>query len=819
MHLRVRFNTVKISNLHIQAFGKLEDVTLAFSPGMNLYAGDNEFGKSTILSFIRAMFYGFPQRGPARMKDYDRRKFIPWNGRSFGGSITFTHEGNAYLLEKTFMKKRADDRLSLTLLPSGQKVDLAQMEVGEYLFRISESEFVNTVFVGQLSSNILTTDKDTGMVSDRLANLADTGSELYSREVIKARLTGAASRLQALRGPGGLIPGIEEERKMVCGQEAELERIEEQAETLLGDISSGYEKEKQIRNELQEISRQLEEKNARSEELQAQIRKQEIRLQAVIRNKQQVQEKAAERHAAERDRRVQLQHREEISSLLQAEYAEIEAEICRLRKESEEYKIRTDGLIRGLDVLLAGQTALVHDAKALYDSKVLETSKQEKEILILSSEIKSLIQQREDVRKGHIWLMGHEIRSKRYAVLFLAAFAVSMGALILLKDPMLMTGFIFLALAAGLFIFNRAELYRLNRVIVSQCREYDTKMLLFEKESAGQHDRETTLHAAENKREELSLQKQRIQESAEKEIQNKAYILKRTEERLGTCAGRIGQIDRTSGSLSAEGSPTAGEDRADPADPAEGKAKEQDELSDAEISDMDTEIRSLEIQVQTAQMKNASILREISMLRIQDDTLKTKLSAVRVETARSETVRENVLSQAPDRSWIMEQKELLADRLGQAKAYHRALLIAQDALDEAFSKMENIFAPQVNEKAGEYLSRLTGGTYSTIHVDRSFSVDVASDGNYGFHPADYFSGGTVDQIYLALRLAIADLVQPKTDKMPLLLDDAFVQYDDKRAKAALVLLRELSADRQIVLFTCHGRMKDLYADTEDDKGQ
>ena len=173
---------------------------MVFESGMNLFTGDNEYGKSTILSFIRAMFYGFSGRASTRIRDNDRRKFTPWSGIPYGGSIEFGHAGKTYLLEKTFSKKKAEDKAVLTLLPSGQKTDLAQKEVGEYLFAISESEFINTVFVGQLSSNILSTDKETTDISARLANMADTGSELFSHEEIKARLVNASSRLYALRG-------------------------------------------------------------------------------------------------------------------------------------------------------------------------------------------------------------------------------------------------------------------------------------------------------------------------------------------------------------------------------------------------------------------------------------------------------------------------------------------------------------------------------------------------------------------------------------------------------------------------------------------
>ena len=68
----------------------------------------------------------------------------------------------------------------------------------------------------------------------------------------------------------------------------------------------------------------------------------------------------------------------------------------------------------------------------------------------------------------------------------------------------------------------------------------------------------------------------------------------------------------------------------------------------------------------------------------------------------------------------------------------------------------------------------------------------------------YLSGGTVDQLYLALRLAICDLLLPDC---PIILDDALVYYDDERLKTALQVLRDLAKQRQILLFTCTDREK------------
>lgn len=67
------------------------------------------------------------------------------------------------------------------------------------------------------------------------------------------------------------------------------------------------------------------------------------------------------------------------------------------------------------------------------------------------------------------------------------------------------------------------------------------------------------------------------------------------------------------------------------------------------------------------------------------------------------------------------------------------------------------------------------------------------------------SQGTADQLYLAVRLAVCDLVLPADDPAPLVLDDALVTFDDSRMAAALRYLQALAQTRQILLFTCQSR--------------
>jgi len=800
---------VKISSLHISAFGKLQELNLSFTDGMNMYLGDNEYGKSTILSFLRAMFYGFSQRGSgsARLKDNDRRKFIPWNGKSVGGSIEFVHEEKKYLLEKSFLKRKSDDITSLTLLPSGRRIDIGQKDVGEALFQISEEEFINTVFIGQLSSNIM--DKETGDVSSRLANLAGTGTEIFSHDEIRNRLTSAAAKLQALRGSGGLIPRLEEDLNSLADQEKRMETALEQSEGLYAEITQSSEKEQRLQSELVLILQKTDALKQQGESLQKQMQEHEMLVQTALQRTRMAQEQDASRKELEKTNREHMQQREALRMQLTAEMAGIENEILRLHKEKQEDHARTDDLFTGLDAMLRSQELKCRESRSILEQKTSETSHLEEEILTISADLKPLLKTRSEIQKGYTMLLGRLQNARGYIIMLLLIFALTMVLLFVTHHPVNLVGIVFLFLAAGIFAANRMQLRGLDRKIVFLSKDHEGKMALFESGSAALYHAESSLRDEEMRQSDLLLQKKRLLEDAQKDDKNRDYVLHMTIEHRDTCKNRLEQLQ--------EAAPAAKPDNMDaaygssPTDPTAENSGQQN-VPDAAA------VRYSEEQIPLLKSGSAALRLTISDELGRAEAYRTEISACQVDSARKETSRENLLAQIPDRSAIEEQRAVLQDRLAAAKAYHLALAAAQNVLDEAFSEMENVFAPQVNERAGAYLAKLTDGMYSTIRVDRSFFAELASEGDYAFHPVDYFSGGTADQVYLALRLAISDLVQTSDDKMPLLLDDAFIQYDDRRAKCALRLLRELAGSRQIILFTCHHRMIDMNDDVQMNEG-
>jgi len=151
---------------------------------------------------------------------------------------------------------------------------------------------------------------------------------------------------------------------------------------------------------------------------------------------------------------------------------------------------------------------------------------------------------------------------------------------------------------------------------------------------------------------------------------------------------------------------------------------------------------------------------------------------------------------------LEEQLEKVKARIRQLEKTYAALTLAQDTLSQATAELQRRFAPRIAQRAGELMNRMTGGRYDRLSIGDDLSLRAGAQQEDTLRDALWRSDGTVDQLYLSLRLAVAEELLPG---VPLVLDDALVRFDDKRAAAAMEILKDEAKDRQVILFTCHQR--------------
>lgn len=154
---------------------------------------------------------------------------------------------------------------------------------------------------------------------------------------------------------------------------------------------------------------------------------------------------------------------------------------------------------------------------------------------------------------------------------------------------------------------------------------------------------------------------------------------------------------------------------------------------------------------------------------------------------------------------LQDQLAQKREQLSSLQAEYDAIALAMDALTRANTTLQNRFSPALGARAAEIFSAITAGRYDKVLLSRDFSLSAEMSGDPVGRSIRLLSQGAADQLYLAVRLAICDMVLPAEKRVPLILDDALVSFDDDRLRAALDYLLAESEKRQILLFTCQKR--------------
>lgn len=178
---------MKLLDLYVENFGKLSRYSYKFKDGMNAIWSENGSGKTTLSVFIRAMFYGLNAERKQSLDENDRKKYAPWQGGRYGGSLSFSEGGKRYRIERFFGAKASDDTFRLENMDTGSlSVDYSE-NIGYEIFNIDAQGFERTIFLSEKNlggaivndtisaklSDLVGTDGDVGAVSGALARLEE----------------------------------------------------------------------------------------------------------------------------------------------------------------------------------------------------------------------------------------------------------------------------------------------------------------------------------------------------------------------------------------------------------------------------------------------------------------------------------------------------------------------------------------------------------------------------------------------------------------------------------------------------------------------
>lgn len=213
---------MKLISCYVSSFGKLKDFNYDFSQGLNTIKQDNGWGKSTLATFIKAMFYGL-NSSKRSVAENERIKYRPWNStQKFGGYIEFEWGENQYKIERYFGLKESEDTVRLFDLKTGKEFSNTE-NLGKRIFEIDEEGFFSTTYFSQKDFEIKSNSSLTAKFNS-VCDIQDT--DTFDKAVQKLE---EKTKSYKYRGDKGLIPDLKRE---ISELHYELEKASKSSQTL-----------------------------------------------------------------------------------------------------------------------------------------------------------------------------------------------------------------------------------------------------------------------------------------------------------------------------------------------------------------------------------------------------------------------------------------------------------------------------------------------------------------------------------------------------------------------------------------------------------
>ena len=200
-----------------------------------------------------------------------------------------------------------------------------------------------------------------------------------------------------------------------------------------------------------------------------------------------------------------------------------------------------------------------------------------------------------------------------------------------------------------------------------------------------------------------------------------------------------------------------------------------------------------------ARMEKSALINKKNKIKVLDKYENMPINKLKSELSKCE----RNLGLRTDTEHLKSKISELDNKLVDMTEYYEALVHAQEVLEDILNDRRRDYSPELNKRAGKIFECITSGKYDKVMVGSEYNPMVTEAGDYSSREWQYLSKGTAEQMYLAVRLAIAESMSPG-DTFPIMMDDVLESYDDERLEETMKYLKQLGEKHQIILFTCHG---------------
>lgn len=772
-----------INEIYIKNFGKLSNFKLTAHEGVNIIYGPNEAGKTTVMAFIRAMLYG---AGRAE----SRRKYEPWDGGKMGGTMVFECAGKHYSLSRQFGATKSLDKIELWCKTTGEQVDLPEKtEPGEYLMGINEMSFVNSVFIGQINPAISGSNDE---ILKKLMNLASAGDETASRTEIEGRLNEAAAKLSSKRS-GAIIPALEAEQSELLSKRSEIVDKFKQADSLRESVKELEETHERLSNEYNDLI-ELRDNVKKATRLNE--------LDEIITAKQTVEADEAryqKLHGAMYGSELSFDDDFVSNSRELLEGIRSDEKIIALKKEQlaecTENLESVDRSRVGLWTSISNNQQRIDEILMEYDKLLDSRYDAERRLEDYENEINaSQLSPKNLMIIVGLLALGLFFLGFVHWLFFLFAFLVAGG------------------FAAYYILKQKGIIPSPSSGIENELQEIDDDIRELSRSNRKLLDELGVPHI-QAMRDEVA-EMERVSTLTQTEVGKRKKLKAEIEELSAKCSGMkqslresLSSYTRIDNDAQAIAIISTLDKKQREHAVLEQKLQSGRESLEKLLDGADYDLVVLEAQELEEELGGKRKLsgNELEEIEKRTDDTSAKLMEVGTELARKQAELSGCSMNIQDIEEYNDKIKLLNAKTDKYKFELDAINIAIEALGEAFETMQRDFGPILNFKAGRILNELTGGKYPSVFISERLVPSVTEGPNSSnIRNCSSLSLGTNDQVYLALRLAIAGILSDV--QLPVFLDDAFAQYDDKRVNEAMFYLAKESGGKelgQVIIFTCH----------------
>ena len=794
-----------LKELNLISFGKFQNKTIHLKEGLNILYGKNESGKTTIHNFIDGMFYGF-LKPYAKRRNYleGLEKYRPWNNQNYAGVLKLFQEGKVYRIERDFEKGKVkvyDDLVGIDITAKIDKGERLKDNLpGIHFFDFNNMVYNNTISIKQLENKIESDlSKELG---DRLANISTSLDDDIS---VKNAINNLDKKLDAI------------------GTERAYTKPYGKAINKLDNL-------KKYKNELLESKEEYNRQIIESFKLKEEIEKQENKLEELnnklkrleILEKKKIYEEGINIKSELREIDAEIINLKKYSELSFEDYAlaiKLEGDKEYISKEIQELNNTLEEIEKELNIAIREIDENIIDdidiEKFYSDLDKFDETEEEKSNIIINRE------------QNKLDLLSSEIRGKKdkekslrtSMLIFFILSIVSLG--LVFVNPL----FLIFPIILGILGFVRRSSYK---KIISEIEKINMQL---EDIAKNEKERDKRLIDIENFQKEI-LEKYNCNSKLElKRLKDDIYFkdrnygikkeeikkLKENREKvivnLKTREDRIEKLKEELKRIKIENNAKDLEDfklGLDKKKKYEELIKEKESktqilqkiLGNSTFKEIEEEIKSYDYEdlIDIEDIDKFDLIQDI-------EDIKFNLQKYWDTNSRLEERIENLNRDVKEILVVEEEIERLKAEIRNYENEIKSINIAKETIENISKEIHHQFAPTINKEVSEIISIISDGRYKEVKVDEDLNISIENPNTQEIVPIESLSGGTMDQLYFALRFSIISSI--KGQSLPLILDDCFIQYDDERLKNIIKYLHQISHERQIILFTCHHREREI----------